>query len=75
MQHSLDTTRKDPWPLVSTGDRAATYDDAHLLLRLHELRREEKMRTASNRSMKNFRAGTLDDSRIFARSGQKERHQ
>jgi hypothetical protein len=45
----------------STDKRAATYDDAHLLLRLYELRREEKMRTARNWFMKNFRAGTLDE--------------
>ena len=37
----------------------ATYDDANLLLRLYEIRREEKMRTARNWFVANFKCKTL----------------
>ena len=39
----------------------ATYDDANLLLRLYELRREEKLRHARDWFNKNFHANTVDE--------------
>jgi hypothetical protein len=37
----------------------STYDDANLILRLYELRREDKMRAARNWFVANFRAKTM----------------
>jgi hypothetical protein len=37
----------------------STYDDANLILRLYELRREEKMRAARNWFVANFRCKTM----------------
>jgi len=45
----------------SKAERPATYDDANLLLRLYELRREEKLRQAREWFMKNFHAKTLEE--------------
>src|SRR5262245_51627764 len=39
----------------------ATYDDANLILRLYEIRREEKMRVARDWFMKNYRANSLEE--------------
>jgi hypothetical protein len=39
----------------------ATYDDANLLLRLYELRREEKLRKAREWFGQSFRAGALEE--------------
>jgi hypothetical protein len=39
----------------------ATYDDANLLLRLYELRREEKMRSAREWFAQNFHFQTLEE--------------
>ena len=39
----------------------ATYDDANLILRLYELRREEKMRTARDWFAQNFHFKTLEE--------------
>jgi hypothetical protein len=39
----------------------ATYDDANLILRLYELRREEKMREARDWFMKNYRANSIEE--------------
>ena len=58
--------------MVSTDKRAATYDDAQLLLRLYELRREEKMRTARNWFMRNFRAETLEQFQDLCPLGSEE---
>ena len=41
--------------------RRATYEDANLLLRLYELRREEKLRKAREWFIKNFRASTMEE--------------
>jgi len=41
-------------------DSQATYDDVNLILRLYELRREPKMRTARDWFAKNFKAANLD---------------
>ncbi len=45
--------------MPSKVQRPATYDDANLLLRLYELRREEKLRVARDWFGKNFHARTL----------------
>ena len=45
----------------SKADTPATYDDANLLLRLYELRREEKLRQARDWFGKNFHASTADE--------------
>ncbi len=37
----------------------STYDDANLILRLYDLRREDKMRTARNWFVANFRCKTM----------------
>jgi len=41
--------------------RRATYEDANLLLRLYELRREERLRKAREWFIKNFHASTLEE--------------
>lgn len=45
----------------SKSPRPATYEDATLLLRLYELRRDDRMRTARTWFTRNFRAGTLEE--------------
>ncbi|HLJ18286.1 MAG TPA: hypothetical protein VKV15_27595 [Bryobacteraceae bacterium] len=42
-------------------DRPATYEDVNLLLRLYELRREEKLRVAREWFVKNFHFATIDE--------------
>jgi len=39
----------------------ATYEDANLILRLYELRREEKLRTARDWFSKNYRATSMEE--------------
>lgn len=39
----------------------ATFDDVNLILRLYEIRREEKMRTARDWFVQNFKPKTLED--------------
>ena len=45
----------------SKAERPATYDDANLLLRLYELRREDKLRQARDWFNKNFHANNLEE--------------
>ena len=52
--------------------RPATYDDANLLLRLYELRREEKLRTARDWFMKNFHVTTLEEFQKLCPPGSEE---
>ena len=47
----------------------ATYDDANLILRLYELRREEKLRRAREWFSKNFTPGSLEDLQKIAGPG------
>jgi hypothetical protein len=54
------------------AERPPTYEDASLLLRLYELRREEKMRTARTWFMKNFRAKTLKEFQNLCPLGSEE---
>ena len=39
----------------------STYDDVNLILRLYELRREEKLRQARDWFIKSFKAGTMEE--------------
>jgi hypothetical protein len=50
----------------------ATYDDANLILRLYELRRDEKLRQAREWFAANFTAPTTDDLQRLAPPGSKE---
>jgi|SRR5579859_758922 len=47
--------------IASEAERPATYDDANLLLRLYELRREDKLRQARAWFVKNFHARNMDE--------------
>jgi hypothetical protein len=46
---------------ASKVQRRATYEDANLLLRLYDLRREERLRKAREWFIKNFRASTMEE--------------
>src|SRR6185503_6386010 len=50
----------------------ATYDDANLILRLYELRREEKLRQAREWFAGNFKASNMDELMKIAPPGSKE---
>ena len=50
----------------------ATYDDANLVLRLYELRREEKLRTARAWFVKSFKAQSLGEMRELCPPGSDE---
>lgn len=50
----------------------ATHDDANLVLRLYELRREEKMREARDWFMRNYRVQSIEDANRIAPMGSKE---
>lgn len=50
----------------------ATYDDANLILRLYELRREEKLRRAREWFSANFHASTLEEAGRVAPLGSEE---
>jgi hypothetical protein len=50
----------------------ATYDDANLLLRLYELRREERMRAARTWFVANYRAASLEEGLKIAPMGSEE---
>jgi hypothetical protein len=54
------------------ADMPATYDDANLLLRLYELRREEKLRQARDWFMKNFHAKTVEEFQKLCPFGSQE---
>jgi hypothetical protein len=56
----------------SKGETQATYDDANLLLRLYELRREEKLRQARDWFMKNFHANTVEEFQKLCPLGSQE---
>lgn len=50
----------------------ATYDDVNLILRLYELRREQKMRTARDWFARNFKAATLEEFNTVCPQGSEE---
>ncbi len=50
----------------------ATYDDVNLVLRLYELRREEKLRTARDWFTRNVKAANLDELAAVCPAGSQE---
>jgi hypothetical protein len=52
--------------------KPATYDDVNLILRLYELRREEKMRQARNWFVMSFKARTMDEFNAICPPGSEE---
>ena len=56
----------------SKNETPATYEDANLLLRLYELRREEKLRKARDWFIKNFHANTIDEFQKLCPQGSEE---
>src|SRR5882762_4591518 len=56
----------------SKAERPATYDDANLLLRLYELRREDKLRQARDWFNKNFHANNLEELSKICPQGSQE---
>jgi L-rhamnose mutarotase len=56
----------------SKAERPATYDDANLLLRLYELRREDKLRQARDWFNKNFHANNLEELSKICPTGSQE---
>jgi hypothetical protein len=50
----------------------ATYDDVNLILRLYELRREQKMRSARDWFARNFKAATLEEFNTICPPGSEE---
>jgi L-rhamnose mutarotase len=56
----------------SKAERPATYDDANLLLRLYELRREDKLRQARDWFNKNFHANNLEEFSKLCSQGSQE---
>jgi hypothetical protein len=58
--------------IISAMPTQATYDDANLVLRLFELRREEKMRTARAWFAANVAASTLEEVQKVAPMGSQE---
>jgi len=56
----------------SKTERPATYDDANLLLRLYELRREDKLRQARDWFNKNFHANNLEELSKICPQGSQE---
>jgi len=50
----------------------ATYDDVNLILRLYELRREQKMRIARDWFARNFKAATLEEFNTICPQGSEE---
>ena len=57
---------------TSKVQRPATYEDANLLLRLYELRREEKLRKARDWFNKNFHASTMEEFQKICPPGSEE---
>lgn len=53
-------------------DMKATYDDVNLILRLYELRREEKLRKAREWFSAHFHAKTLDEVNTLGPQGSEE---
>jgi hypothetical protein len=53
-------------------DPHATYDDVNLILRLYELRREPKMRTARDWFAKSFKAANLEELATLCPLGSEE---
>jgi L-rhamnose mutarotase len=59
-------------PTTSKAQRPATYEDANLLLRLYDLRREDKLRQARDWFGKNFHASTMEEFQKLCPIGSQE---
>jgi hypothetical protein len=57
---------------IPAFQRPATYEDANLLLRLYELRREKRMRKAREWFMNNFHARTVEEFQKICPLGSEE---
>jgi len=57
---------------MAQGSSPATYDDANLLLKLYELRREDKMREARAWFVSNFKPKSVDEMLQFCPPGSAE---
>lgn len=57
---------------MSKFQPTATYDDANLILRLYDMRREERMRDARAWFTANFHASTMDELQKLCPPGSKE---
>src|SRR5258708_2817486 len=57
---------------TSKAQRPATYEDANLLLRLYELRREDKLRQARDWFTKKFKVSTLEEFQKLCPQGSEE---
>jgi hypothetical protein len=57
---------------TSHAQKPATYEDANLMLRLYELRREEKLRKARDWFIKNFHAATMEEFQKLCPLGSEE---
>jgi hypothetical protein len=58
--------------MPSKSQRPPTYEDANLLLRLYELRREEKLRVARDWFMQKFHVGSLEELQKLCPAGSNE---
>ncbi len=58
--------------MPSQSQRPATHDDANLLLRLYELRREDKMRAARDWFSKKFQVRTMEEMQKLCPPGSEE---
>ena len=56
----------------SKAERPATHEDANLLLRLYELRREEKLRKARDWFSKNFHVSNMEELQKLCPPGSEE---
>ena len=57
---------------ISQVERRATHEDANLLLRLYEIRREERLRKAREWFTKNFHASTVEEFQRLCPLGSEE---
>lgn len=58
--------------IPAKSQQPATYDDANLLLRLYELRRDDKLRVARDWFMKNFHVETIEELQKLCPPGSEE---
>lgn len=58
--------------IIGAMPTQATYDDANLILRLYELRREEKLRLARDWFAKNFSASSMEQAQKLIPPGSQE---
>src|SRR6185503_15409828 len=73
LRRSTSTSRyRSKAVIIRSMANQATYDDANFILRLYELRREEKLRLARDWFGANFKASTMEELQKIALQGSKE---